>query len=301
MNAQGGAVDNTKVFIVGCARSGTTWTRAILAEHPAVVSGHESHLFDVLYDALRAPGRRTQWRASVLRRFDHRAAVGRAEFGDTGPYKWVDRETLERLLDDAIDAKLEGDPAAREVMEGVLDAFYLRKGGRPGGVLVEKTPRHLFYAPQILSWWPEARIVELVRDGRDVCVSFEHKSRFEAWAPAEREPQIRRWVKDVRKGMELRADPSAAGRWLTVRYEDLAGHGIHEVSRLYDFIGLSHDGDAIDRVVEATAIENARQPGNEHHIRKGVVGDWHNHFSDDDRRLFDDLAGDLMTTLGYER
>jgi hypothetical protein len=38
-----------------------------------------------------------------------------------------------------------------------------------------------------------------------------------------------------------------------------------------------------------------------HHPRKGVIGDWVNHFSDDDLNVFDLLAGDIMREFGYYR
>ena len=34
--------------------------------------------------------------------------------------------------------------------------------------------------------------------------------------------------------------------------------------------------------------------------RKGVQGDWANHFSDEDRHAFASLAGNLLIQLGYE-
>jgi len=34
--------------------------------------------------------------------------------------------------------------------------------------------------------------------------------------------------------------------------------------------------------------------------RKGVAGDWKNHFSKEDRRVFKEEAGELLIRLGYE-
>ena len=38
-------LDQSLVLIVGAQRSGTTWVQRLLASHPAIVSGQESHLF----------------------------------------------------------------------------------------------------------------------------------------------------------------------------------------------------------------------------------------------------------------
>jgi len=35
-------------------------------------------------------------------------------------------------------------------------------------------------------------------------------------------------------------------------------------------------------------------------MRKGIVGDWKNHFSKEARKLFDELAGEQLIMLGYE-
>jgi hypothetical protein len=64
-----------------------------------------------------------------------------------------------------------------------------------------------------------------------------------------------------------------------------------------------------DWVVRMTAEKNSmqrltgRRPGEEDRgdfIRKGVAGDWRNHFSADAARVFDRLAGDVLVQLGYE-
>ena len=293
-----------KTFIVGAARSGTTWVRSILAEHDDVVSGPESHLFPVLFGALCEGDPKTR-REHVLEAFDRRAAHREAvaRHRPQGPHRWADRDTIERLLAEAEADGLTGENAARFVIDGILEEFFARNGGSDSSVLVEKTPVHLRSADRILEWWPEARIIEVVRDGRDVCVSLAHKSKVVSWAPADRQQQIRLWTDAVRRGIELRSAPQAEDRWLLARYEDLTADPHREVRRLFEFCGLPADDAAIAGVVERTAFENAksRRPGDNHHLRKGRVGGWRDEFGQEDRAEFDLLAGDLLTALGYER
>jgi hypothetical protein len=285
-----------KVFIVGCARSGTTWVRSILSQHESVV-GHrpESHVFPVLYGPLTAPA--PSRREQVLGAFDDRSERPEA-FG--GPHRWVERPTLERLLAETEANGLTGEAAARWVIEEIIEDFFVRRAGTKGRVVVEKTPGHLMYADRILEWWPDALIIEVVRDGRDVCASLSHKSQGTSWAPSDRRAQIELWVRAIRHGIELRSMPGAQGRWHVVRYEDLTAAPVREIRRVYQFTGLRADDDFISQVVEATAFASAKRMGDRQHLRKGKVGGWRNEFTESDRREFENLAGDLLSTLGYE-
>jgi Sulfotransferase family len=289
----------SKFFIVGCPRSGTTWIRSLLAPHPAVVTGDESHLFRVLYRPLaNGAVQAAERRQRVLARFDARVRDS-AALGHTGPHVWVDRDTLERLLDDASAAGLTGDAAAKFVLGAVVDSYFERKRGPHSRVLVEKTPGHLAFADRILDFWPEARIIEVIRDGRDVCVSLEYKSKERSWRMSERDQQIRMWVDAIRQGADFRCSPLARGRWLVVRYEDLNADMPAQIARLYAFAGIDADDDMIARVAEATSFENAKQASAPHHIRAGAVGAWRDHFTNADRRLFAELAGDVLEELHY--
>lgn len=62
----------------------------------------------------------------------------------------------------------------------------------------------------------------------------------------------------------------------------------------------------VKMAVEKFSMERmtGRRPGQEskgEFIRKGVVGDWVNHFTRESAELFDRLAGDMLVRLGYER
>ena len=266
-----------------------------------MVPGPESHLFPILYGHLTVANARTR-RQRVLAAFDRSAARRGVRGGNTaGPHRWIERDALEQLLTRA-DYKVEaGEETARYVIGAILDGFFSRNRGESGRMLVEKTPRHLMYADRILRWWPDAYIVEVLRDGRDVCVSLAHKSKVAEWAPGDRSDQIDRWIEAVDRGQALRRTPMTQGRWSLVRYEDLWENPAREISRLYEFIGLPFREELISGVVEATSMSRARRPGNRHHVRKGGVGGWQREFSEADRRLFDRRAGDLLTAHGYQR
>jgi hypothetical protein len=279
------------VFVVGCARSGTTWVRSILDRHDRVVSGPESHLFPVLYPKLTA---RSARREATLAAFDKQRHQGLA---NQGPHRWIDRASLEDLLANVEARGLTGDAAARHVIGGILEAFARTGNGR---VVVEKTPGHLMYAGRILKWWPNARIIEVMRDGRDVCVSLAHKSKARRWGPAHREEQIERWTTAVRHGMTLRATPLAKGRWHVVRYEDLMSDPTLEIRRMYEFVGLAADDAFIDQVAEETAFASAKRMGAGHHLRKGEVGEWRREFTPEDVEAFAEAAGELLVAHGYE-
>ncbi|MBW3555326.1 MAG: sulfotransferase [Actinobacteria bacterium] len=115
-------------------------------------------------------------RAAVIARYAH-AEQGGLGGGNAGPHHWVSREELHRLLDEAGQEGLAADAAAEGLVESILDGFFRSRGGGYEHVLVETTPRHRYFASRILRRWPEARIVEVLRDGRDLCVSLEHRAK----------------------------------------------------------------------------------------------------------------------------
>jgi Sulfotransferase family len=286
-----------KVFVVGCARSGTSWVRSILSQGP-VVSGPESHLFPTLYRPLMADGRAEQRRVAVLHAFDQRAAAGPA-LGHQGPHRWTSRENLASLFDGAVDQCPTNEAVARMVLGEVLSAYFDRHHDGRARVLAEKTPRHLYFADRILRWWPEAAVVEVVRDGRDVCVSLKAKSEWRSWAAGEVTDQAARWADAVRVGRRFAAAPGHEGRWLTVRYEKLEARPLEEVARLFDFVGLPITRTRAAEIAEATTPERVRAAFDVHHVRQGGSGGWRESFSDSDCRRFDEVAGAELDQLGY--
>jgi hypothetical protein len=167
-------------------------------------------------------------------------------------------------------------------------------------VLVEKTPSHVFHAVNILRRFPEARIVEVVRDGRDVCVSMQYRAMTVSWPPTDRGEQIRRWVDAVEFGMTARATPEAEGRWHVVRFEDAKRDPRHEIAELFHFSDLPFDDALVDRVVATTDFTQLEYTGDGQLFRRGEVGDWRTEFDASDRALFAQLAGATLVAAGYD-
>ena len=89
----------------------------------------------------------------------------------------------------------------------------------------EKTPMHVRLIDRIFARYPDARIVFMVRDGRDVTVSM--RKRFGDFLTG-----LDRWVEDNRLGLAWQDDP----RVMRVRYEDLVKRYDETMPRICAFI-----------------------------------------------------------------
>ena len=94
----------------------------------------------------------------------------------------------------------------------------------------EKTPRHLLHLDAIAATVPGARIVMMVRDGRDVAASFQRRDGKAITG-------ARRWLQEneVLRAAEARPDT------LRLRYEDLVTDPEGSLRAVCSFAGLPFD------------------------------------------------------------
>lgn len=278
------------VFLVGAPRSGTTWLQAMLAAHPGIASPPETDL----YNRYLAP-----WA-------DLWALQAQRQANDHGgrPNKGLPAV----LTSDELDEQLRA--VARAVHAAVLRA-------KPSAELVvEKHPSYSVHLPLILRLHPEAPVIHLVRDGRDVAASLVRASATWArhWAPRRIGAAAARWERNVRGA---RAARELTDRYLELRYESLLADGAAELRRALDFCGVS-SGDA-DAIVEDHRLDRMRDTGaaassvvvpTEQHFGRhaeprgfvgaGRAGAWREAWSPADRHEFAQVAGPLLRELGYE-
>jgi hypothetical protein len=285
-----------KIFVVGCGRSGTSWVQDIIAESPRVATNQESHAYDSLFAPLVKAGvRRPEGWLKVLQRFD----LSWREQRWVGIYWWVTRPELVAIMREVIGRReLDDEAGAHLAVRRVFDQWFHAHRG-DADQLLEKTPGHVAFAERILRAFPEAKVVEVVRDGRDVCVSLEKQALTLRWPPTQRLDQIRLWRRAIERGARLHTDEAWAGRVLRVRYEDLHADPVREVLRLYAFLDLPLDETGAVTVVDQTSITRFDDRTDGRHRRKGAVGDWQTALSPADVELIEREAGDLLRSVGY--
>ncbi len=101
-------------------------------------------------------------------------------------------------------------------------------------------------------------------------------------------------------------DASGREGFAYVSYEQLRSDCVGAIARVCKEVsGKDPDPWLVETTVEKWSMERSegRKPGQEARgelVRKGVVGDWVNHFTTQAAQVFDHHAGDMLVRLGYE-
>lgn len=270
------------LFIVGFQRSGTTLLRAMLDSHPDVAIPLDTvGLWARYEDRLDAYG-------SLADEVQVRRLVGDI----------LEEERL-KLWEEplAVDEVLS--QRRRPGYPGIVEAFYLAYAARKGkSRWGDKDPGNMRRLDRVLRWFPDAKIVHIIRDGRDACLShlrqsFGHSEllpcavdwREEVW-----------WVRNI--GRILGSDS-----YFELRYEDLVEDTETVLRDLCDFLELPYSEslrsyhERRDEMVPESKRELwpllAEPP------RRDNLERWRTEMSEGRRVCFEKRAGDLLADMGY--
>ena len=291
-------------FVVGNQKSGTTWLMRMLDAHPEILCKGEGRFFG------------GSWRQKSLKQTDTLrppSSLYNAVLDAEYLRLWIERSVWSRN-DDATEHL---DNLTRMAIEYFLEGELLKSGKK---VVGDKSP---LLTPEtiqeISAIYPEAKVIHIIRDGRDVAVSAAHHTRnfgrarksqgareseTGMFSNGQLEKLAAEWASRVGKAVE--DGPELLGEnYAEVRYEDLLHGPEVEVRRLLEFLGVDPGEETARRSVEAASFEKlsrGRKRGEEDpssFFRKGVAGDWKNAFTRLDTEIFDEEAGELLIRLGY--
>jgi hypothetical protein len=310
-------------FVVGMAKSGTTWLMRILDAHPEVLCKGEGRFF----------GR--DYRREILAQMETNqqpSSLYNALLNSEYLRLWIVRSVWSR--DGDVDLHL--DNLTRLATDYFLTEQLLNSEKR---IVGDKTPllgkKHV---EEMSTIYPEAKVVHIIRDGRDQAVSFMHQqgnrakrgsthrlspeelSKSEAYRknPQEllgagegmfAERTLRRSARNwaVKVGDAVEHGRALLGtNYTEVRYEDLLEHPHEETKRLFEFLGADASEKVVEHCVISASFEKlsrGRERGQEDvtsFYRKGVAGDWKNFFTERDKQIYKEEAGELLIRLGYE-
>ena len=270
------------VFVLGSPRSGTTLLyHMLLSAGGFAVYRSESKVFDLL-----AP-----------------------RFGDLhiarNKQKMLDLWFQTRMFEVSA---LDPDKFREEILSecesaGAFLRIFMERIARAQNVdrWAECTPEHLQYLPWIKRELPDALIIHIIRDGRDVALSL-HKQGWVKPFPWDRNNSLLvaglfwEWLvgKGRQSGLPLGAD------YMEVHYENLLQDPRSTLANLGRFIDHDLDYDRIKRTAIGSVAEPNTSFANEY--RDGTfspVGRWRSSFSPHELAAFETLIGPFLKELNY--
>jgi hypothetical protein len=290
MTAGGARRRNPCVFVVGCPRSGTTLLQRMLDAHPLLAVANDTHFIVHAVDAV-APA----WRENP--RLLSAEVERLVEWSRS--YRRFRRLGLDAA---AVDRAAHGAHDFAAFVSRLYDELARAKGKPLAG---DKTPGYVRHLPLLDALFPHARVVHLVRDGRDVALSAL------AWATPSKGPgRIPSWSEDPvavsalwwRRRVEAgRRDSGLLGpdRYLEVGYEELVASPGRILIGVARFLGL----DFTEDMVAFNRGKARNRPGLS--AKKAWLGatpglrDWRRQMDADDVAVFEALAGDVLEATGY--
>lgn len=269
------------VFVLGCGRSGTT----------------------LLYHMILSAGN-----FAVYRTESNAINLLEPRFGDLSV-----KSNREKLMEAWLDSKLGQcsglNPqaiTARVVEECRNGGDFLRivmsEMAQQQGVerWADCTPEHLLHLERIKETIPDALIIHIIRDGRDVALSTAKLGYIRRmwW---DHNPNVMvaglYWEWMVRKGRE---DGKKLGRdYIEVRFEQLISDPRATLTTLSGFVGQELDYDHIQKV----GIGSVSEPNTSFRDPSGgfnPLGRWRKGFTPEHLAMFEALVGGTLEELRYE-
>jgi hypothetical protein len=259
----------------------------ILNRHPEIHLFDEVHFFERIWDERRAIGDLADAR-SRAEAFARLRAVVR---------DWGRDQAVAGVLDDAeFERRLAAEGGGyRGLMAALMKAGAELHGASRWG---DSSPQDVLYADQILDWFPEARIIGIVRDPRGFLASYKNYWRRGVTSYRERYVPLANallWRSYMRALLRLAGGPRRSAV-LVVRYEDLVSDPERHVRRFCEHLGVEYAPAMLE--VDAT---NTSFPGQQ---AKGIVASsrdrWRSELTATEIRLGERVFGGTMRELGYE-
>jgi len=279
-------------FIAGSGRSGTTWLQLMLGSHPAVATAQESQLFNNYLSKLVR-----QWEAEL--RYPETS-----ELRFHGISSYIDTAEFYQLL--------------RQFAEGVYAPILAQKASAK--LFLEKSPNNSLHLPVIQACFPKAKIIHVIRDGRDVASSIlaARKDWGKYWSHRGIEDAALEWKTAVNTS---RAACISSSSYLEVKYEDLLENGYSKLEEIFSFLSIPSTEEEIKAIYDAHTFDKLKsnkydkktfinpgervasgteeRPEPTNFFRKGVSGSWKTELSMQQLAEFNWVAGDLLHELGY--
>lgn len=181
-------------------------------------------------------------------------------------------------------------------------------------IIIEKNPRHIVHLPLIKDIFPEAKIIHIVRDGRDVACSLKSGLCGKTWAHVKppRWKEIEKNYEGVircawawRDIMEIAVKDLTIISHLRVRYEDLIKNPQGVAKDVMRYLEIENHEKVIkfcDRIQNETknsysAKNQSRWSADDHENR---IGRWKENMTESEKLEVEKILRPLLNKFGYK-
>lgn len=278
-------------FVIGTMKSGTTWMMECLNYHPQVACFNEIMVLTLLRDGF----------GQILNNVNKQIIDGsNTTFNE---FNYPVPEFTHSDVGDII---------------SVIWNNLLKKVDKEVKVFGEKSPDYINSIEDIVQWYPDAKFIYIVRDPKDVALSYYHHCRREE---KYYDQGIIQQVKDLRiplkreRGKESlildaitlwKSDQTIIStmkkrfpkRFITVKYEDMKNP--ETLNKVYSFIGAKSSIELSNCVLEATDINERPRSEENSFFTFGKSGNWKEHMDNDMINYVNSLLNGFQHQFGYE-
>ena len=272
----------TPIFIVGMPRSGTTLLTSMLSAHPRIAIAPETHYLCYWrqeYQALELADPQDFerfWQAlSHSQRFSY--------FGIDA------HKTRERIL-------AKGSPCHHHILWGWLEE-YARTIHKPRWG--EKTPLHYQHLHQLFSWFPQARVIWMLRDPRAVAASLQKVP----WASRYMHVHGQQWQESL---TQFEQNWQKDARVMLLSYENLVQQPEKSLIALCQFLGEAYTPDMIRARSKTHTPMINRQGWAAQHLNSalqplsvGAIHKWQHTLANHQIEIIDSLTYPQAADYGY--
>ena len=221
------------------------------------------------------------------------------------PYQYVDREPIRTITKDG----------RRKTKEEILGELKRVPRGVIGWGYVEASPENVAFLCQ-----PNRVNYFIYRDPRDLLISqvffaTDMQEEHGMHAFYKSLPDFDERLKVAITGIDrdglymvnVKKRYEGVFQWLEqnyvmcLRFEDLINNREATLNAMLDEVEKTGYKIPMPREKALAILMQAIQPKKSHTFRSGKTGGWREHFTEEHKKLFKDVAGDLVIRLGYEK
>lgn len=265
---------NDFIFVIGAPRSGTTWLQLLLSSQKGVYT----HLENTVFTNYLAP-------------LEEKWAYERNSKFNKGLPKILNEQFWNHWK--------------KELLEATYHEFLKEKRTDSDRVIIlDKNPGNIFNIDLIWKEIPQAKIIHILRDGRDVIASSMNAKKNVGFGHENVNESAKQWVNRVK----LAGSKTGCENFLEIRYEELHSDPLTTLTKIYQFLNWEINLTEIQKSIEENDFEKNKTEGktgsklvkaNAGFYHKGKMGSWESELNIDQKYLIHVIAGDLLLKLGY--